>query len=158
MAFILAGGKIIQDLEKHGALGMYVPLEGGFEGRYQRRLRGAGYSISMISGRGIGDLAAYLTQVYGARPAHLGKKEIRTYFHPPIIQYHLDRLPPKGKGFVLWFYDGSLLTNQELRFLSLLPSREPRVKIVVEVGGGREVHWRPLQQVSADDGAGKVIP
>ena len=29
MALITTGGQLIRDLEKNGALGLYVPLEGG---------------------------------------------------------------------------------------------------------------------------------
>ncbi|NJR17445.1 MAG: NAD(P)H-quinone oxidoreductase subunit N, partial [Calothrix sp. CSU_2_0] len=39
MALITTGKGLIRDLEKYGALGVYAPLEGGFEGRYRRRLR-----------------------------------------------------------------------------------------------------------------------
>ena len=75
MALLTTGRQLIKDLEKYGALGLYVPLEGGYEGRYQRRLRAAGYVTLVISARGLGDLAAYLTGIHGVRPAHLGKKD-----------------------------------------------------------------------------------
>jgi NAD(P)H-quinone oxidoreductase subunit N len=42
MALITTGNGFIRNLEKFGALGVYVPLEGGYEGRYLRRLRAAG--------------------------------------------------------------------------------------------------------------------
>jgi hypothetical protein len=57
MALITTGKPLIRDLEKFGALGVYAPLEGGFEGRYQRRLRAAGYVTLHITARGLGDLA-----------------------------------------------------------------------------------------------------
>ncbi|MBC7826095.1 MAG: NAD(P)H-quinone oxidoreductase subunit N, partial [Candidatus Parcubacteria bacterium] len=44
MALITTGGQLIQDLEKFGAIAAYVPLEGGFEGRYRRRIRASGYT------------------------------------------------------------------------------------------------------------------
>lgn len=75
MALITTGNTLIRDLEKNGALGVYVPLEGGFEGRYRRRLRAAGYITLHITARGLGDLAAYLTGVHGVRPPHLGQKK-----------------------------------------------------------------------------------
>ena len=74
MPLITTGKSFIRALEKAGALGLYMPLEGGAEGRYQRRLRAYGYHTINITARGLGDLAAYLTRVHGVRPPHLGKK------------------------------------------------------------------------------------
>ena len=146
MALITTGKPLIRDLEKHGALGIYVPPEGGYEGRYQRRLRTAGYVTLHITARGLGDLAAYLTGVHGVRPPHLGKKEIRVYYLPPLVSYHLEQLPPQSKGLVLWMIEGRMLSNQEVEFLANLPSLEPRVKVVLEVGGDRVFRWTPLKE------------
>jgi len=145
MALITTGKPFIRDLEKSGALGLYVPLEGGFEGRYQRRLRSAGYVTVNMVGRGLGDLAMYLTGVHGVRPPHLGKKDIRVFYVPPILNYHLEQLPPKSKGLVLWLVDGVVFSRQELEYLAALPSIEPRVKVVVELGGDRVFRWTPLK-------------
>jgi NAD(P)H-quinone oxidoreductase subunit N len=98
-----------------------------------------------ISARGLGDLATYLTGVHGVRPAHLGKKDIRTYFIPPMLDTYLDRLHPTSKGLVLWIIDGQVLSNQELAYLAELPTIEPRVKVVIELGGDRQFSWKPLQ-------------
>jgi NAD(P)H-quinone oxidoreductase subunit N len=147
MALIITGKKFIRDLEQNGSLALYVPLEGGFEGRYQRRVRAAGYVTVNLSARGLGDLAAYLTGVHGVRPPHLGKKDIRTYFIPPIVSSQLEQLPPKAKGLVVWLIDGIVLSNQELSYLTELPKIEPRVKVVVEVGGDRQVTWNPLKDL-----------
>ena len=76
MALITTGNQLIKDLEKAGALGIYVPPEGGYEGRYRRRIRAGGYITLQMSARGLGDVAAYLTKVHGVRPPHLGKKNI----------------------------------------------------------------------------------
>lgn len=73
MPLLTTGKSFIRDLEKSGALAVYAPLEGGFEGRYQRRLRAYGYTSLSITARGLGDLGAYLKGVHGVRPAHLGK-------------------------------------------------------------------------------------
>lgn len=145
MALITTGSSFIRDLEKSGALAVYAPLEGGFEGRYQRRLRAAGYTTLNINARGLGDPAAYLTGVHGVRPPHLGKKEIRVYYVPPIVGYQLENLPPKAKGLVLWLIDGSVLSRQEAEYLTTLPKQEPRVKLAVEMGGDRAFRWKPLQ-------------
>ena len=153
MALITTGNALIRDLEKFGALGVYVPLEGGFEGRYRRRLRAAGYATLDLSAKGLGDIAAYLTTVHGVRPPHLGKKSTSTgaavgyvYYVPPIVSSQLEHLPPKSKGLVLWIIEGQILSNQEVEFLVTLPSLEPRVKVVIERGGDRAFRWTPLQK------------
>src|SRR4028118_235179 len=122
MALITTGKSFIRDLEQSGSLALYVPLEGGFEGRYRRRLRAAGYAALNITARGLGDLAAYLTGVHGVRPPHLGKKDIRVFYVPPIVNSHLEQLSPKSKGLVLWLVDGSVLSRQEREYLATLPS------------------------------------
>lgn len=156
MALIITGKQMIRDLEKSGALGVYVPLEGGFEGRYQRRLRAAGYHTVNLSARGLGDLAMYLTGVHGVRPPHLGKKSLGSgaavgyvYYVPPIVNTHLEQLPPNSKGLLLWLVDGSILSRQEIEYLATLPSLEPRVKVVVERGGDRAFRWTPLKETLA---------
>ncbi len=156
MALFITGKSFIRALEKSGALGVYVPLEGGFEGRYQRRLRSVGYTTINLTARGLGDLAAYLTDIHGVRPAHLGKKNIGqdaavgpVYYVPPIASYELATLPAKSKGLVLWIIEGNILSRQEINYLVNLPKQEPRLKIVLEVGGDRYFHWEPLAQTLA---------
>ena len=152
MALFTTGKSFIRDLEKLGALGLYVPLEGGFEGRYQRRLRAAGYLTVHITARGLGDLGAYLMGVHGVRPPHLGKKNIgqdaavgSVYYVPPIASYQLETLPPKSKGLVLWIIEGQILSRQEVEYLVNLPKLEPRIKVVLEMGGDRFCRWKRLQ-------------
>ena len=146
---LIATDKIIKDLEKAGALAMRVPPEGGYEGRHQLRLKNAGYEILSISARGLGDINSYLTEVHGVRPSHLGKTEIRTYFIPPAIQFRLNALPAKSKGLVVWMIEGKYLSTEELKTLSQIPDRDPRVKIVIEIGSDREVTWQALKQAVA---------
>jgi NAD(P)H-quinone oxidoreductase subunit N len=142
---ITTGKPFIRDLEQAGALGVYAPLEGGYEGRYLRRLRATGYESMTLSARGLGDISAYLTGVHGVRPAHVGKKEIRTYFIPPMIHAHLEHLLPNSKGLVIWLIDGQVLSSQELAYLAELPTIEPKVKVVIELGGDRQFSWKPLR-------------
>ena len=156
MALLTSGGGFIRKVEKFGALGVYVPLEGGFEGRYRRRLRAKGYNALCISGKGLGDVAAYLTGVHGVRPPHLGKKSTEkgaavgyVYYVPPIISTQLENLPPKSKGLVLWIVDGHILDDQELEYLANLPKIEPRVKVVIERGGDRAFRFMPLEETLA---------
>ncbi|MBW4501958.1 MAG: NAD(P)H-quinone oxidoreductase subunit N [Scytonema hyalinum WJT4-NPBG1] len=153
MALITTGNGLIRDLEKFGSLGVYVPLEGGFEGRYRRRLRAAGYVSLHMTAKGLGDVAAYLTGVHGVRPPHLGKKSTGSgaavgyvYYVPPIVGYQLEQLPPKSKGLVLWIIEGHILSDQEIEYLVTLPSLEPRVKVVIERGGDRAFRWTPLEK------------
>jgi NAD(P)H-quinone oxidoreductase subunit N len=151
MALITTGKQFIRNLETTGALGLFVPLEGGHEGRYQRRLRAAGYEMLHITARGLGDLSAYLMGVHGVRPPHLGKKTTQRegavgyrYYLPPAAKHQLEHLPPNSKGLVIWLLEGTVLSQQELQFLVALPSTEPRIKVVVEMGGGRYFSWKPL--------------
>jgi NAD(P)H-quinone oxidoreductase subunit N len=153
MALLTTGNGLIRDLDKYGALGVYVPLEGGYEGRYRRRLRAAGYVSLMITARGLGDVAAYLTRVHGVRPPHLGKKSTgagaavgEVYYLPPLIGYQLEQLPQKSKGLVLWIIEGHVLSDQEVEYLANLPKLEPRVKVVIERGGDRAFRWTPLEK------------
>lgn len=153
MALITTGNQLIRDLETSGALGVYVPLEGGFEGRYRRRIRAAGYISLSITARGLGDLAMYLTGVHGVRPPHLGKKSSGsgaavgyTYYLPPLVGYQLEQIPAKSKGLLLWIIEGNILSNQEVEYLAGLPSIEPRLKVIVEMGGDRYFRWTPLKQ------------
>jgi len=156
MALFTTGKPFIRALEKSGALGVYAPLEGGFEGRYQRRLRAAGYITLALSARGLGDLGAYLTGVHGVRPPHLGKKTIGreaavgpVYYVPPIATYQLETLPPKSKGMVLWILEGMVLSRAEVEYLANLPKQEPRLKVVLELGGDRSFSWKPLLETIA---------
>jgi len=152
MALLTTGKSFIRELEKSEALAVYMPLEGGFEGRYRRRLRAAGYNSLCISARGLGDPAAYLTGVHGVRPPHLGKKDIgkasavgAVYYVPPIVNYQLENLSPKSKGLALWIIEGNILSSQEIEYLTTLPKQESRVKVVVEMGGDRSFRWQPLK-------------
>lgn len=157
MALLITGNKFIRDLEKSGALGVYAPLEGGFEGRYQRRLRTKGYVTLHLTAKGLGDPASYLKGVHGVRPPHLGKKNIGqdamvgdVYFLPPIVDYQLEMLPENKKGLVLWLIEGFVFSREELAYLARFHELEPKVKIVVELGGDRVFRWQPLSsQVSA---------
>jgi NAD(P)H-quinone oxidoreductase subunit N len=151
MALLTTGKPFIKDLESNGAIAVRMPLEGGFEGRYERRLKATGYETMNLTARGLGDISSYLTAVHGVRPAHLGKKSLGsgaavgyTYFIPPMLTYRLETMAPKAKGMVLWLIEGHILSRQELAYLVSLPTIEPRVKVVVEVGGDRAFSWEPL--------------
>jgi NAD(P)H-quinone oxidoreductase subunit N len=146
---LIAGNGIVTDLEKAGALAIFVPPEGGYEGRYLRRIRNCGYDVLHMSARGLGDVSSYLTQVHGVRPSHLGKTDIRTYFLPPQIQIRLASLPPKSKGLLVWMMEGKYLSRQELQVLVQISQADSRVKIVIEVGSNRQIRWLPLAEMAA---------
>ncbi|MGB3614054.1 MAG: NAD(P)H-quinone oxidoreductase subunit N [Elainellaceae cyanobacterium] len=153
MPLLITGKKFVNDLSQAGALAVYAPLEGGHEGRYQRRLRGAGYGLTVLTARGLGDPSAYLLTVHGVRPPHLGKKDIGTegavgyrYYIPPLATYMLEQLPTTSKGLIIWLLEGAILSRQELEFLAQLPSQEPRLKVIVEMGGDRQFTWQPLEK------------
>ena len=153
MALITTGKKFIQQLESSGALAVYSPLEGGYEGRYQRRLRASGYTTFSLTARGLGDLSAYLMDIHGMRPAHLGKKNIgqgamvgEVQYIPPIAGYQLENLPPNSKGLVLWIMEGFILDSQEREYLVTLTKQEPRLKVVLELGGDRTFSWQSLSE------------
>jgi NAD(P)H-quinone oxidoreductase subunit N len=148
--------QFVQTVEKSKAVAIYTPLEGGSEGRYQRRLRAAGYSTLHITARGLGDLSAYLLDIHGIRPPHLGKKTTGQeaavgyrYFAPPMITQQLEQLPSHAKGLALWIIEGFVLSNQELEFLANLPKLDSRLRVVVEMGGDRTVSWKPLDTALA---------
>jgi NAD(P)H-quinone oxidoreductase subunit N len=153
MPLLTTGKSFIRELEKSGSLAVYAPLEGGSEGRYQRRLRTNGYTTFNLTARGLGDVASYLTGIHGVRPPHLGKKNIGqeamvgpVYFVPPIAGYQLDNLPPNSKGLVLWIIEGFILSRQEIEYLINLPQENPQIKVVLEMGGERYFRWQPLEK------------
>jgi NAD(P)H-quinone oxidoreductase subunit N len=48
---------------------------------------------------------------------------------------------------LLWLLEGQVLSTAELESLINLTQREPRLKIVVEMGGARALRWQPLSSV-----------
>jgi NAD(P)H-quinone oxidoreductase subunit N len=151
MTLLTTGKSFIKALEQSGTLAVYAPLEGGFEGRYQRRLRNAGYNTINITARGLGDLSAYLMDVHGVRPAHLGKKTIGgeaavgpVYYVAPIAGYQLQNLPAKSKGLVLWIIEGFVLSQEEREYLVNLTKTISNLKVILELGGERFFRWESL--------------
>jgi NAD(P)H-quinone oxidoreductase subunit N len=45
---------------------------------------------------------------------------------------------------VLWLLEGQVLSTAERASLVGLCQREPRLKLVVEMGGSRALRWQPL--------------
>ncbi|AFY38433.1 NAD(P)H-quinone oxidoreductase subunit N [[Leptolyngbya] sp. PCC 7376] len=157
MALLTTGKGFVRAVEKSGAVAIYAPLEGGYEGRYVRRLRCSGYKVVNLTARGLGDVAAYLTDYHGVRPAHLGKKDIagsgamvglRAYV-PGIATYQLENIPAKSKGIILWIIEGYVLSRQEQEYLVTLTRENPQIKVVIEMGGDRIFSFKPLAETLA---------
>jgi NAD(P)H-quinone oxidoreductase subunit N len=62
----------------------------------------------------------------------------------------LEHLPPQSKGLVLWIIEGQVLSRQEIAYLVNLHNLEPKVKVVIEMGGDRSFRWQPLESVLAE--------
>ena len=54
-----------------------------------------------------------------------------------------------SEPLVLWLLEGQVLSSSELSALYRLTQREPRLRIVVEMGGARALRWQPLDQLLA---------
>jgi len=148
------GARFIAEVEKHSAVAVWAPPEGGLEGNYLRRLRGVGYRTLVLTARGLGDLERYLVEAHGVRPAHLGKKDKRVYALPPELSLHLDTLPNDAKGLVLWLIEGKVLSLQELDYLVKLPTVVPKLKVVVELGSDYGMRWQALAEAVSKMAAG----
>ena len=150
MPLLLSGRGFKKDLEKYGCIAMHVPLEGGSETRLLRRLRASGYRTHLASARGLGDPEVFLCQLHGVRPPHLGHQNIGKkaavgevqQVMPQLGQFLNQELP-----LALWLLEGQVLSKSELLSLCDLTKREPRLKIAVEMGGARNLHWQPMSNL-----------
>ena len=152
MPLLLTGRGFRQELERCGALALFAPLEGGAETRLLRRLRAAGYQTQMTSARGLGDPEAYLLQLHGVRPPHLGHQSVGRSAAVGEVQQVMPQLGAQlasDRPIVLWLLEGQVLSSAELGSLLTLTRREPRLRIVVEMGGARALRWQPLQDLLA---------
>jgi len=150
MPLLLSGKKFRRELETYGCLAINVPLEGGAETRLLRRLRAFGYRTQIISARGLGDPEVFLMQLHGIRPPHLGHQSVGRNGALGEVQQvipQLNELLVENKPVVLWLIEGQVLSNSELLALEDLCKREPRLKIVVEMGGSRNLTWQPIHEV-----------
>ena len=152
MPLLLSGRGFRQDLERAGALAFYAPLEGGAETRLLRRLSAAGYRAQISSARGLGDPEAFLMELHGVRPPHLGHQSVGRGAAVGDVQRVMPQLGTLLDGdapVVLWLLEGQVLSTAELASLVSLTRREPRLRLVVEMGGARALRWRPLEQLVA---------
>ena len=150
MPLLLSGRGFRQDLERAGALALFAPLEGGAETRLMRRMRAVGYRAQLTSARGLGDPEAFLLQLHGVRPPHLGHQSVGRGAAVGEVQRVMPQLGALLEGtqaIMLWLLEGQVLSQAELGSLIALCQREPRLKLVVEMGGSRELRWQPLEQL-----------
>jgi NAD(P)H-quinone oxidoreductase subunit N len=150
MPLLLTGRAFRDALERAGALALFAPLEGGSETRLMRRLRAAGYRAHLTSARGLGDPEAFLFQLHGVRPPHLGHQSVGRGAAVGEVQRVMPLLGVELEGqapILLWLLEGRVLSTAELSSLVGLTRREPRLKVVVEMGGARSLRWQPLEQL-----------
>ncbi len=147
MPILLSGKAFRRELEAFGCMAIHVPLEGGAETRLLRRLRGAGYRTQIITARGLGDPEEFLLKLHGIRPPHLGHQSVGRNGALGEVQQvipQLNELLVNNAPIVLWLLEGQVLSKSELLALCNLCQREPRLKIVVEMGGSRSLRWQPM--------------
>ncbi len=86
-------------------------------------------------------------QLHGIRPPHLGHQSVGRNGALGEVQQvmpQLGELFVGNKPVVLWLLEGQVLSNSELLALTNLCKREPRLKIVIEMGGARSLKWQPM--------------
>ena len=152
MPLLLTGRAFRRDHERERALAVYAPLEGGAETRLLRRLRAAGYRTELTSARGLGDPEAFLLGLHGVRPPHLGHHCVGRDAAVGEVQLVMPQLGPalaSGAPVVLWMLEGQVLSSAEQASLLALCEREPRLHMVVELGGSRSLRWTPLRAALA---------
>ena len=147
MPLLLSGRKFRRDLESFGCLAIHTPLEGGTETRLLRRLRAAGYRTQITSARGLGDPEVFLFQLHGIRPPHLGHQNVGRNGALGEVQQVMPQLNEFLKNnypVALWLLEGQVLSRSELLNLNDICKREPRFKVVVEMGGSRNLRWQAM--------------
>ena len=153
MPLLLTGKGFQRELEESGCVAIHVPLEGGAETRLLRRLRAAGYRTQISSARGLGDPEVFLLRLHGIRPPHLGHQNVGRNAAIGEVQEVIPQLSQflnEDSSLVLWLLEGQVLSRSELLSLVDLCRRESRLKIVVEMGGSRKLHWQPLRNLLTD--------
>ena len=103
----------------------------------------------MLSARSLGDPEAFLTQLHGVRPPHLGHQSVGRGAAVGEVQRVAPLLAPQFAAVgpvLLWLLEGQVLSRAELEALLGLCRREPRLKVVVEMGGSRDLRWKPLAE------------
>jgi NAD(P)H-quinone oxidoreductase subunit N len=106
----------------------------------------------MTSARGLGDPEAFLFDLHGIRPPHLGHHSVGRDAAVGDVQRvmpQLGSLLEGDKPILLWLLEAQVLSAAERASLCSLTRREQRLKIVAEMGGSRSLRWEPLEQCAA---------
>ncbi len=148
MPLLLSGRKFNDELERAGCIAIQTPLEGGCETRLLRRLKVAGYRTQITSVRGLGDPEVFLLKLHGIRPPHLGHQNVGrngALGEVQMVTPKINEVLDGEKSLVLWLLEGQVLSRSELLSLCEICDKEPRLKIVVEMGGSRALRWQPMR-------------
>ena len=89
-------------------------------------------------------------QKHGVRPPHLGHQSVGRGAAVGGVQEVMPQLGEillGNKPVVLWLIEGQVLSRSELLSLCDLCRREPRLKVVVEMGGARSLRWQPMTRL-----------
>ena len=92
----------------------------------------------------------FLTQKHGIRPPHLGHQSVGRGAAVGEVQQVVPMLGDLFEGdrpVAVWLLEGQVLSRSELLSLCDLCRREPRLRIVVEMGGARSLRWQPLRDL-----------
>ena len=148
MPLLLSGEKFHDDLYKHGCLAVFAPLEGGSETRLLRRMRAKGFKTFITSARGLGDPEVFLLKLHGIRPPHLGHQNVGRNGAlgevQQVIPVAAELFNDNDKKKLLWLIEGQVLSQSELASLIKISQDDETLKIVVEMGGSRNLKWQSL--------------
>ncbi len=150
MPLLLSGQNFRQELEAAGCMAIFIPLEGGAETRLLRRLRAKGYKTQITTARGLGDPEVFLSKLHGIRPPHLGHQCVGRNGALGEVQQVMPQLGELLLGdspIALWILEGHAFSKSELSALIDLCKKEPRIKLIVEMGGARSLKWQPMQEL-----------
>ena len=150
MPLLLSGQKFFDDLEKYGCLAIFSPLEGGCETRLLRRMRAKGFKTLILSARGLGDPEVFLFKLHGIRPPHLGHQNIGRngalgevqQVIPQAAEIFTDNETKK----LIWILEGQVLSQSELERLIEISKVDDKLRIVIEMGGSRNLKWKSLNE------------
>ena len=148
MPLLLSGQKFYDDLFQFGALAIFAPLEGGYETRLLRRMRARGFKTYIASARGLGDPEVFLFKLHGVRAPHLGHQNVGRNGAlgevQQVIPQAAELFNDKDKKKLLWLIEGQVLSQSELASLIKISQDDNTLKIVVEMGGSRNLQWQSL--------------
>ena len=92
----------------------------------------------------------FLFELHGIRPPHLGHQNIGRNGALGEVQQvmpQLNEFLSNNSRIVLWLLEGQVLSKSELLNLNNLCQREPRLKVVVEMGGSRSIRWQAMSKL-----------